>query len=84
MSNNPVASGRSSSRLAFQCPACRAKQPLQDTCRRCGADLSLLALAKRRVAWLLARRQAACAAGDFQYATLIQEELDVLQPGETS
>lgn len=36
----------------FRCPVCRAAQPLQETCRRCRADLRLVLLAQRRLAYL--------------------------------
>ena len=37
----------------FRCPACRARQPLQNRCRRCQADLSLVVLAHQRLNYLL-------------------------------
>ena len=36
----------------FQCPACRARQSFQSECRRCGADLSLIVAARRRIAFI--------------------------------
>jgi len=38
----------------FRCPACRARQPRQNQCRRCGADLSLLVRIHNRIDYLLA------------------------------
>lgn len=37
----------------FRCPACRARQPVQDACRRCQADLTLLAKMHRRIDYLI-------------------------------
>ncbi len=36
----------------LRCPVCRALQPLQETCRRCAADLQLVILAHSRVTYL--------------------------------
>jgi hypothetical protein len=36
----------------FQCPTCRARQPLQSQCRRCRSDLSLVVAAHRRIAFI--------------------------------
>ncbi len=68
----------------FQCPACRAKQPLQDACRRCGADLQLLAQAQRRVAWLIQKRQTAIASANLDQAMKYERELRLLKPSENS
>jgi len=35
--------------IMLQCPVCRARQPLQIECRRCGADLELFTRAIRAV-----------------------------------
>lgn len=63
---------------SFRCPVCRAKQSLQDQCRRCHADLSLLVKVKRRVAYLVASRQAAKQAGDLAAAEHLHRELQRL------
>ena len=75
MSNNPI--DNSPAELKFQCPACRAKQPLQNSCRRCGADLGLLAKAHRRVAWLVEKRRSAPGSG---FAAKYEAELRLLKP----
>ncbi len=85
MSNEPASHGQASQgpvtqEPKFQCPACRASQPLQDTCRRCGADLRLLAKAKRHVAALIKRRESAIRIGDEATAKQIASELKLLQP----
>jgi hypothetical protein len=40
---------------SLKCPVCKARQELQSTCRRCGADLALYLQALRSVE--IARRQ---------------------------
>lgn len=40
----------------FRCPVCRARQPLQQQCRRCRADLSLVVAVRERINYLLAQR----------------------------
>ncbi len=64
----------------FRCPVCRAGQPLQNECRRCQADLSLVVLAHRRVDHLraLLNRQAELSIRERE---LVQHELTVLSPG---
>jgi primosomal protein N' len=69
MSNDP----------AFQCPACRARQALQDQCRRCGADLKLLARAKRHLTTLVNDLQSAIAQGDTVTAQRCADELKLFQ-----
>ena len=80
MSNELTSQGSVSQVPKFQCPACRASQPLQDTCRRCGADLRLLAKAKRHVAALIERRESAIRIGDEAMAKQIALELKLMQP----
>ncbi len=70
MSNDP----------SFQCPVCRARQTLRDTCRRCTADLRLVVRAHRRVAHLVAQRQRAQAEGDWLREQAVAVELSLLAP----
>jgi primosomal protein N' len=66
--------------LSFRCPVCRARQELADTCRRCNADLRLVARAHRRVAYLLSRKQIARNDGDTLRQQSIEAELKILAP----
>lgn len=53
--NQPSAQREDDDQVAasrFQCPACRARQSLQNECRRCSADLSLLVAAHHRITFL--------------------------------
>jgi primosomal protein N' len=69
-----------SSDLTLRCPVCRATQTIRDQCRRCQADLSLVARAHRRVAYLMAERERARAAGDRWREQSLLQELDQLVP----
>ncbi len=60
---------------SLQCPACRARQPLQDRCRRCAADLTLIVKLRRRIDWLIEQREQALHSG---HAQRIREELELL------
>ncbi len=57
MSNAELKSSASSRSIPasgdFRCPACRARQPVQDACRRCQADLTMLAKIHRRIDYLI-------------------------------
>lgn len=64
----------------FRCPVCRASQVLSNTCRRCRADLSLVARAYRRLDYLERERDAARACGDRGREQLAIEELRWLVP----
>jgi hypothetical protein len=64
----------------FRCPVCRARQTLRDECRRCRADLRLVARAHRRAHYLLAQRQQARTSGDVHRERLIAAELAQLAP----
>lgn len=64
----------------FRCPVCRASQVLSETCRRCRADLNLVALAYRRLEYLKHQRDAARACGDREREQLVVEELRWLAP----
>jgi hypothetical protein len=66
--------------MSFRCPACRARQPLQDECRRCAADLSLVVRAWRRVEFLLAAQALAVRHGDLRRQSDILAELRLLRP----
>lgn len=74
-------SGPDDGEQRLRCPACRAGQPWQDSCRRCQADLSLLvrALRYRRDQWQACR--AALAAGDLPAARRSARQLLLLHPG---
>lgn len=65
---------------AFRCPVCRAAQTLRETCRRCQADLRLVARAQRRAAYLRREREQAQMRGDRQRARLLAAELHWLAP----
>lgn len=64
--NEPDASPR------FQCPVCRARQELQNECRRCGADLSLVVAARRRIG-LIQEQLAHATEGSLQHKRLTKE-----------
>jgi hypothetical protein len=66
--------------VVFQCPVCRANQTLRETCRRCKADLGLVARAYRRVEHLLQKREQAIAHGDHELARALATELQWLAP----
>jgi hypothetical protein len=70
MSNDP----------AFQCPVCRAKQTLRDTCRRCKADLSLVARAYRRLEYLLRLQAEARGNADQERMDAVSAELQWIAP----
>lgn len=65
---------------AFRCPVCRARQTLRETCRRCQADLRLVARAHRRVAYLTAQREQARGNGDRELERIFADELHWLAP----
>jgi len=69
-----------SSNPDFRCPVCRAKQPLQTTCRRCKADLHLVAVARRRVEYLCAEIEKAQASGNHRREQHLALELQWLTP----
>jgi len=64
----------------FRCPVCRARQPLQETCRRCKADLRLVVRARRRVDYLHSKRLKAQAQGDRECEQKLAAELRWLAP----
>ena len=69
------------SRSEFRCPVCRAAQILQDTCRRCQADLRLVVGAHRRWAYLQQQQQRTeTAPADDEYQERIAAELRWLAP----
>ena len=63
----------------FRCPVCRASQTLQNKCRRCKADLSLVVLAHQRVNYLLTLLNSAADLTATQ-RQLLQSELKLLSP----
>ncbi len=67
---------------AFRCPVCRASQVLSDTCRRCRADLNLVARAYRRLDYLKRERDAARSRGDHEGEQLFFEELQWFAPSK--
>jgi len=69
-----------SNNLDFRCPVCRAKQTLRATCRRCYADLRLVASARRRIEYLLAEIETAQASGNHQRKARLAAELKWLAP----
>ncbi|MEX0716494.1 MAG: hypothetical protein WD066_07905 [Planctomycetaceae bacterium] len=75
MSDDPAADAPS-----FRCPACRARQTLRDQCRRCAADLALVARAHRRVKFLIAQRRHARARGEQEREHALAAELRRLAP----
>ena len=62
----------------FRCPVCRAAQALQETCRRCRADLRLVMLAHRRLAYV--KQAWALARGDDERELRLAAELQWLAP----
>ena len=67
-----------SSDPTFRCPVCRAAQTLREICRRCQADLRLVAQAHRRLEYVTRRRAEASTAGDSERE--LTAELDWLAP----
>jgi len=67
--------------FSFRCPVCRARQALQEDCRRCGADLRLVVRAHRRLAYLLSLRHSVRDSGNRLRERQITEELQRLAPG---
>ncbi len=65
----------------LRCPACRTRQPWQETCRRCRADLTLYVRALRQHERLLARCREAIERGDRGQALRAAGELVMLRPG---
>jgi len=65
---------------SFHCPVCRAKQTLRATCRRCNADLRLVASACRRIEYLLTEMETAQASGNRQREASLAAELQWLDP----
>ena len=65
---------------AFRCPVCRARQTLRETCRRCQADLRLLACAHRRVDYVRREREQARVSGNRTRAQFLAAELHWLVP----
>lgn len=65
---------------AFRCPVCRAKQTLRETCRRCKADLRLVARVHRRMAYLMAQQEQARESGDREREQILAAELQWLAP----
>ena len=68
----------------FRCPVCRAGQTLRDTCRRCQADLRLVASVHRRVAYLQRESELARALGDRVRERAAAVELRWLVPRAAS
>lgn len=77
MSNEPAASGRNS---RLRCPACRARQPVQTVCRRCGADLELLTRALTRLDEVRSALAEATERGNDSRQRELTEELRLLRP----
>jgi hypothetical protein len=69
-----------SDEMTFRCPVCHATQTLRDTCRRCQADLRLLARAKRRVAFVKCLSEQARSSGDEARERTLAAELRWLLP----
>ena len=65
---------------AFRCPVCRAAQTLRETCRRCQADLGLVARAHRRLAYVKRQQAQAQAGGDVERQRSLAAELLWLAP----
>ena len=66
--------------LPFRCPVCRATQTLRETCRRCQADLRLVARAYRRLAYVKRQQQQARVSGDRHREQILAAELRWLAP----
>ena len=71
-------------RNEMRCPVCRADQPWSGTCRRCGADLSLLQAVARD--GKRARQQAldALRAGNMALAWRWAQQAHTVHPDEAS
>ena len=69
-----------SAETAFRCPVCRAAQTLRENCRRCRADLRLVARAHRRLAYVKRQRARAQASGDLDRQRSLAAELLWLAP----
>ena len=66
--------------VPFRCPVCRASQTLQQTCRRCQADLSLVVRVHRRLEYVKRRQAEFLAQGDLAQARQFAAELRWLAP----
>lgn len=64
----------------FRCPVCRASQTLRETCRRCQADLRLVARAHLRLAYVRRRQAEALSRGDGDLEQILAAELHWLAP----
>lgn len=64
----------------FRCPVCRATQALSATCRRCRADLGLVARARERLRYVLRLQAAARDGGDPAQVQRLHAELRWLSP----
>lgn len=69
-----------SSEPLFRCPACHARQTVRNTCRRCGADLMLVARAHRYTEWLLTQFHIARDSNDHPRQQQLKDELLLLAP----
>ena len=69
-----------SDELSFRCPVCRASQALNEECRRCQADLSLVVRAHRRLLYVNQRLREAIESGDQDRERSLQDELRWLAP----
>lgn len=69
---------------SFRCPVCRAAQPLQETCRRCQADLRLVMRARLRLNDVKQKYAAAADRGDRVSAQDALAELRWLSPADAA
>lgn len=64
----------------FRCPVCRASQPLQVTCRRCGADLQLVVRAHHRLAYIQEQLANSESGNNHERLQQLKNELHWLSP----
>lgn len=67
--------------LIFRCPVCRARQPLQETCRRCAADLRLVVRAQLRLAYIKEQLAQLRTSDDHERRQQLTREQRWLSPG---
>ena len=67
--------------MTLRCPVCRAENATGPACRRCRADLSLLAAVEARRDFHLARARAALRKGDPDTATAELTRAEALNAG---
>src|SRR4051794_39015958 len=67
--------------MTLRCPVCRAENTAGPNCRRCRADLSLLAAVEDRRAYHLAAAATEILSGYFANALMQLQQAEQLRPG---